>query len=187
MARHSTVLFAIVILSAGLITGQTTSESQKPGREKLNYFAGTWTVEVHMAAGAFGSRSFFGRENNEWISNGSLLVSRQEGDVGLNGGGLGVLGYNAQNKAYTYHVVKNTGETEDLKGTFEGRTWTWTSVETGSSSGRAKTRVTMQELSSTSYLLRVETSLEGREWSTVMEGKASKVVPRARQDVAFLR
>ena len=110
MARASTLVFAFVTLTAGLLTAQTRSSIDHSQRDKLNYFVGTWTVEVNMSNGAFGSRLFLSKKQNEWIPNGSLLVSRQEGEGDIGGGGLAVLGYNTHKNEYTYHVVKNAGK-----------------------------------------------------------------------------
>jgi hypothetical protein len=184
MTRVSAIAVAAIVVGASLAGAQTPSEIQKPGpaQQKLNYFAGTWRLEVHMKASPFGPRAFFATEHNEWMPGGLLLVSRQEGETPAVGG-LAVMGYNTQEKAYTYHVVKSTGEVEDLKGTLEDHTWTWT----GDGSGAAKTRLTIKEVSPVSYALKLETASEGRDWSTVMEGRATKALADARQDVAYRR
>ena len=167
--------------------GQTTSATEKSrAAEKLNYFAGTWRLEVQMKIGPLGSRAFVGTEHNEWMPGGLLLLSRQDGETAVASRGLAVLGYSAEEKAYTYHVVKDTGETEDLKGTLEDHTWTWTSFATAGKPG-PRSRLMIEEISPTSYRLKFETAPEGRDWSTVMDGNAVKILPHARQDVAFLR
>jgi len=114
-----------------------------------------------------------------------LLVSRQDGETAAASAGLAVMAYNTQEKSYTYHVVKDTGEAEDLRGSLAGDTWTWTSSPAAKQA--PESRLIVQEISPTSYTLKFETSREGRDWSTVMEGKAVKVATRTRQDVAFLR
>ena len=97
------------------------------------------------------------------------------------------MGYNTTKHVYTYHIVRTSGDTEGLQGTLDGRTWTWTSDEVQRSEPSLKTRITMQEISSTLYTLRVETSLPGGAWSTVMEGNARKMVSQPHRDVAFMR
>lgn len=181
---------AVLVVAIGMVSStaaQTISASEKSGAaEKLNYFAGSWALEVHMKIGPFGSRTFFGTEQNEWMPGGLLLVSRQGGETAVPSAGLAVLAYNAQAKAYTYHMVKDTGDTEELRGTLEDHTWTWTSFMTPGKQG-PQSRFIVQEISPTAYSLKFETSQEGRDWSTVMEGNAAKILRRARQDVAFLR
>src|SRR5215831_13148368 len=111
MAKAS-VLCVLVVLTAGFLTAQTDSES-KAAREKLNYFAGTWTVEMHMSAGALNSRKYVATEHNEWSPGHSLLVSKPEGDTAIPDGELGVMGYSPSKNVYTYHILKTSGDTED--------------------------------------------------------------------------
>lgn len=185
LTRVSEVLLAAVVVFSGIAVAQTTEKSAS-ALEKLNYFVGTWSLEVHMKVSPFGFRAFFGTEHNEWMPGGFLLVSRQDGETSAGASGLAVMAYNTQEKLYTYHVVKDTGEVEDLRGTFDGSTWTWRSpAATGKQTPQS--RLIVREISPTSYSLEFETSPEGRDWSTVMEGKAVKVTTRTRQDVAFLR
>jgi hypothetical protein len=184
LAKVSAVLLMGLVSS---FTAAQTSATEKSGAaEKLNYFVGTWSLEVHLKIGPLGSRAFFGTEHNEWMPGGLLLMSRQEGETAVPSAGLVVLAYNTQKKAYTYHVVKDTGDTEDLSGTLEDHRWTWTSFTTPGKQV-ARSRLIVQEISPTSYSLKFETAEEGHDWSTVMEGNAVKILPHARQDVAFLR
>jgi hypothetical protein len=185
MAKAS-VLCLLVVLSAGLLTAQTNSED-KVAREKLNYFAGTWNIEMHLSTGALNSRMYLATEHNEWSPGHSLLVSKPEGDTAIPEGGLAVMGYSPSKHVYTYHILKTSGDTEDLQGTVEDRTWTWLSEAVRTEREPAKTRITMREISPTSYILRVETFAASGEWSTVMEGTAKKVVVHSHQDIAFVR
>jgi hypothetical protein len=41
----------LVILTANFLTAQTGSEN-RPARERLNYFLGTWNIEMQMKTGA---------------------------------------------------------------------------------------------------------------------------------------
>jgi len=185
LTRVSGVLLAAVIVASGMAVAQATEKSAG-ALEKLNYFVGTWSLEVHMKISTFGSRAFFGTEHNEWMPGGFLLVSRQDAETAAGAGGLAVIAYNTQEKLYTYRVVKDTGDTEDLRGTLEDHTWTWTSLPGPGKQGQ-QSRFIVQEISPTSYSLKFETAEEGHDWSTVMEGNAAKIVTHARQDVAFLR
>jgi hypothetical protein len=180
MRKLLVIVFTVSMVAAIPLWAQTSAESQK-----LNYFAGTWRLEVHLIASAVGGKAFFGTEHNEWMPGGSLLLSRQEEESPITGGGLTVLAYDAQNKTYRYHQVKNSGESEDLRGTFENGIWTW--ITSAAANQARRTRLTMREISDTSYVLKLETASEGHDWSTVMEGKATKILRRTHQDVAFLR
>jgi len=189
MAKGVPTVLATILTGASLLAAQTVSENQKAvsAHDKLNFFAGTWNLEVRMKASPFVAKAFYGTEHNEWTPSGTLLISRQEGDAALTAGGLVVMAYDPQEKSYTYHVVKSTGDTEDLKGTLEGNIWTWTNDQPTAGSKAAKSRLTITELSPVSYFLKFETAADGVDWSTIMEGKANKVLPHAHQDVAFLR
>jgi|SRR5579872_909281 len=179
-------LCMLVILTANLLYAQTGSEN-KPAREKLNYFTGTWNVEMHMKTGALNSREYFATEHNEWAPDHSLLLSKPEADGALPEGGLAVMGYSSSKHVYTYHILKSTGDSEDLLGTAEHGTWTWQTDETRTGQESVRTRITMKEISQTSYTMRVETLPAGGRWFTIMEGTATKILPRSHQDVAFLR
>ena len=176
----------LLILTGNILTAQTSSEN-KPARERLNYFAGTWNVEMHMKSGALNSRVYFATEHNEWAPDHSLLLSKPEADRTLPEGGLAVMGYSSSKHTYMYHILKSTGDSEDLQGTVEDRTWTWLSDEVRTGGESTKTRITMKEISPTSYTLRIETLPAGGTWFTVMEGTAKKIVLHSHQDVAFLR
>jgi hypothetical protein len=180
------LLCTLVMLSTGILSAQTDSEN-KAARERLSYFAGTWNIEMHLKIGALNSRVYFATEHNEWTPGHSLLLSKPEGGATLPEGGLVVMGYSPSKQVYTYHVLKTSGDTEDLHGTVDDRTWTWMSDEGRTSGESAKTRITAKEISATSYTLRIETSATGAAWSTVMEGTAKKVLLHSHQDVAFMR
>lgn len=189
MARALAVLLLTMVTGTSLLFAQTSSETRKPepAQEKLNYFAGTWTLELHIKNSPLGSRIFFATEHNEWMPKSSLLLSRQEGDGTVPSGGLTVLAYNAEAKTYTYHVVTSTGEVQDLRGTLDGNTWSWTNDATASGSNAQKVRLIITELSSKSYGLKFETSTSGYDWFTVIEGEAHRAPGYPRQDVAFRR
>src|SRR5262252_1679912 len=101
MRRRFVVVLAVVAMGVSFLMAQTSSQSQPP-RERLNYFAGTWNIEIQMKTGALNSRAYFATEHNEWVPDHSLLLSRPEGDVTIPAGGLTVMGYNAAKNAYTY-------------------------------------------------------------------------------------
>lgn len=177
-----TVVLFIVITGTTLLSAQTPAES-----EQLNYFAGTWKLEIHLPQSPVNGKVFFGTEQNEWISGRSLLLSRQEEPNGSRETGVAVMAYDPSLKRYKYHQVKSTGDDEDLSGTFSDGTWTWTSIETPHTGKTARTRLVMKEISRESYSFTVESALNGQDWLIVMEGIATKIVRHAHQDVAFLR
>jgi len=172
----------VIVAGTTLLSAQTAPQS-----EKLNYFAGTWKLEIHVRQSPVSGRVFFGTEHNEWISGRSLLLSWPEEPNGFIGAGVAVMGYDAEAKTYKYHQLKNTGDDEDLSGTFSDGTWTWISIETPQSRRIVRTRLIMKEISRACYSFTVESAPNAQDWSIVMEGIATRIVPHAHQDVAFLR
>jgi hypothetical protein len=83
------------------------------------------------------------------------------------------LGYNPEDKVYTYDEFSSTGEHVSAKGTVEGDTWTWTSED--KMGGKVmKGRFTEKIVSPTSYDYKFEASIDGGDYTTFMEGKATK-------------
>lgn len=170
------VLVAMLVIAMA-ISAQAPPQTPKPGPEhkRLGYFGGNWTVEAEMKPSPFGpGGKITSKDHNEWMPGGFFLVSHSEfkGSMG-EGTELSVMGYNSDEKVYTYHAFNSMGEAEASNGTVDGDTWTWTSNE--KMGGKPmKGRFTIKELSSTSYTFRFETAPEGGDWSTIMEGKATK-------------
>ena len=88
------------------------------------------------------------------------------------GTGLAVMGYNADQKKYTYHEFNSMGEAEAATGTVDGDTWAWTD-ENMMNGNVVHGRYTMKILSPTSYTFKYEVSQDGN-WITVMDGKTTK-------------
>jgi hypothetical protein len=104
-----------------------------------------------------------------------FLVNHSDMDFGSMGKGkeLAVMGYDSDNKVYTYTAFNSMGEAEKSTGTVNGDTWTWTSDEhVGGMT--MKGRFTMKVLSPTSYTMKFELSPDGTKWATAMEGTATK-------------
>jgi hypothetical protein len=114
-------------------------------------------------------------EHNEWMDGGFFLVSHidfKSNGMG-NGTGLSFLGYNPNDKVYTYDGFNSMGEAEHAKGTLDGDTWTFTAEE--KMNGQTmNARFTMKQLTPTSYNFKFEMAPTGGDFTTVMEGKATK-------------
>ncbi len=174
MKRAGMILGVALMLAAGAM-GQM--EAPKPGPElkKLDVFVGPWTLEGNMKPGMMGpGGSMTENEKCEWMEGGFYLVCRSEYKSAMGDGvGLSVMGYSAEDKAYTYREFDSFGEFDDSRGTFDGDTWTWTSNEKMNGM-TMKGRFTMKMTSATSYTFTFEMSQDGTKWSTVMDGKATK-------------
>jgi hypothetical protein len=150
----------------------------KPGPEhqKLNYFVGNWTSEADMKPSPMGpGGKITVSEDSQWMEGGFFVVIRstfKSAEMG-NGSGIAFLGYDPQEKVYTYDAFNSVGQSDHAKGTVDGDTWTWRSdVKMGPQT--MKGRYTMKILSPTSYSYKFEMSPDGTKWDQVMEGKDTK-------------
>jgi len=147
-----------------------------PELKRLDYFAGTWTLEGKMKAGSIGPGGRMTEtDRNQWMEGGFFLIVRSEFTVDGIGAGTGVayLGYDSHEKVYTYDEFNTTGEAIHSKGTADGDTWTW-SGERKTSGEITKTRWTVKIVSPTAYDFKFGISQDGATWNTVVEGKATK-------------
>jgi hypothetical protein len=83
------------------------------------------------------------------------------------------MGYDSNDKMYTYDSFNTLGEADHAKGNVDGDTWTWQS-ETRMGSQSIKGRLTIKVLSATVYNFKFEMSPDGITWNTVLEGKDTK-------------
>lgn len=167
-AKNTLLLFFSLALSA-----VTFAQAPKLGPEhkKLDYFAGTWTLDGDMKApGMSGKMSE--TEKCEWMEGNFFLVCHTQFTSGMgDGSGLAVMGF--YDGTYTYREFNSWGEFDDSRGSVDGDTWTWTSDEKMGDKPM-KGRFTMKIVSPTSYNFTFEMSDDGTKWMTVMDGKATK-------------
>jgi hypothetical protein len=164
----------ILLLS---VLGLAQMEMPKPGPEhkKLDMFVGSWTLEGDMKPSSMGpGGKMTETENCQWMEGDFFLVCHTDfkGTMG-SGTGLSIMGYSTDDKAYTYREFNSWGEFDDSRGSVEGDTWTWTSDEKMGGTAM-KGRFTMKITSPTAYNFSFEMSQDGKTWSNVMDGKATK-------------
>ena len=170
--------FAIVIvLTTNQLDAQMAPATPAPELKKLDFLAGDWTDEGTMTMGPPGTPStkWTMTTHAEWMEGNFFLVEHDDADLGSMGKSteLAILGYDSDKKMYTYHAFSSTGEAGSSTGTVDGDSWTWLSTE--HFGGKAmKGRYTMKVLSPTSYTMKYELSQDGANWTTAMEGKATK-------------
>jgi len=174
MKRAGMILAAAWILA---VAAMAQTQPPKPGPElkKLDMFVGTWTLSGDMKPGMMGpGGSMTENEKCEWMEGGFYLVCHSDYKSSMgNGVGLSVMGYSADDKAYTYREFNSFGEFDDSRGTLDGDTWTWTSDEKMGGM-TMKGRFTIKMTSATSYNFVFDMSQDGTKWATVMDGKATK-------------
>lgn len=173
--RRVGMIAATALVLGSLAMGQT--EAPKPGPElkKLDVFVGSWTLDGNMKPGMMGpGGSMTESEKCDWMEGGFYLVCHSDYKSSMgNGVGLSVMGYSAEDKAYTYREFNSFGEFDDSRGRLDGDTWTWTSDEKMGGM-TMKGKFTMKMTSATTYDFNFDMSQDGSKWSTVMDGKATK-------------
>jgi hypothetical protein len=180
MKGSLTALALFAVLSAAGVESATAQAGQpKPGPEhkRLGFFVGTWTTEGELKPGPMGpGGKFTGVDTCEWFEGGFSVICRSEGRMPSGPSkSLGILGYSAEEKAYTYYGVDNTAMTmvSVPRGTLKGNTWTYT--DEGAMGGESfKTRVTIKELSPTSQSFLMEMQGPDGKWMPVMESRGTK-------------
>jgi Protein of unknown function (DUF1579) len=179
MRKRIRVLVAFGVVSAvGVQVG--TAQAPKPGPEhqKLGYFVGKWKVEGEMKPGPMGpGGKMSSTDTCEWFEGGFSVVCRAEGQTPAGPSkALGILGYNTEQKVYTYYGVDNTMMTMPSvpKGTRKGDTWTYT--DEGTMGGKKfQTRVVIKEVSPTEHTFKMDMAGPDGKWMPMMESKSTKV------------
>jgi hypothetical protein len=171
------ILVSVLVLFSAVAWAQM---APKPGAEvkKLDYFVGSWTVDGTVAAGPWGAGGkFSSTDTTEWMP-GSFFIEghvdfKMPPEVGGEGKAISYMGYDTDENVYTYDEFNSQGRREVSKGTVSGDTWTWTSTQTYSGQ-EIKQKMTIKVLTPTSYNMKFEISMDGTNWMTFMEGKATK-------------
>ena len=182
MKRTLAVALVAVWVLAQAMSAQAPPQMPKPGPEhkRIGYFVGNWEGEGDAKQGPLGpAGKYTFTEHNEWFPGGFFLLAHADGKGPMGGpmGGevksLGVMGYNSEEKVHTYDAFNSIGMAMYAKGTVEGDTWTLTS-ESKMGGMPIKARFIIKELSPTSCSVKLESSMDGQTWSTIMEGKLTK-------------
>src|SRR5882724_1256180 len=174
-----TVCAAIALLGSELTSAQEPG-APKPGPEnqRLKYFVGHWSTEGEMKPGAMGPGGKFTQTSKcTWFEGQFTVVCDTEGKSPAGPSkGIDILGYSAEERAYTYYGVDNSGMTMTTvpRGTVQGDTWTYND-ESMMGGKKVKTRVTIKEMPPSAYTLKMDTQGADGKWTTVMESKSTKI------------
>jgi hypothetical protein len=174
--KASSVLLLAILIAA---TTAFAQDMPKPGPEhaKLDYFTGHWISEGDVKAGPMGPGGKFHAEDHaEWMDGRYFLVLHSK----FTGGGMpaGVstayMGWDANDKVYTYDEFNSTGEAIHSKGTFDGTNWVWTN-EMKMGPQTMKGRFSVKIVSGTTYNYKFEMSDDGgANWKLIMDGTETK-------------
>ena len=177
MKTRPGILVPMTLLLGIASSARAQSDAPKPAPElrKLDYFVGTWTAEGVIKPGPMGTGGkFTGTNRVEWMDGGFFLVTHSEFNGAMGKGTeTAYMGWDGDDKAYTYDSFNSMGEADHARGRLDGDTWTWLS-ETRIGTQTMKGRLTQKVRSATAYDFKFETSPDGRTWTTVLEGKDTK-------------
>jgi uncharacterized protein DUF1579 len=181
LALITVVVFAA--LSAVAAAQAPAAPKPAPELQKVQYLAGNWTSVANVKPSPYGpGGKFIATDHFEWMPGGFYLVNHSKGS----GGGMGsittlaIMGYDAEEKVYTYDEYNSNGEVDHSKGTIAGDTWTWTN--TSKMNGQTlRGRFTMKIVSPTVYTFTFEMAPAGADFTTVLEGKATKTTGAAKK------
>jgi len=177
MKKHFAILSCMTLLLGIALLARAKMELPQPAPElkKLDYFTGTWIAEGEVKPGPMGpGGKFTGTNRVEWMEGGFFLVTHSEFN-GAMGKGMetAYMGYDSNDKMYTYDSFNTLGEADHAKGNVNGNTWIWDS-ETRMGPETMKGRLTIKAISATAYNFKFEMSPDGTTWNTVLEGKDTK-------------
>lgn len=177
MKTRFPVLTCMTLLLGIGLSARAEMEIPKPAPElkKLGYFVGTWTAQGEIRPGPLGPGGKFTATNDvQWMGGGFFLVTHSEFNGAMGKGTeTSYMGYDSNERMYTYDSFNTLGEASHARGNLDGDTWTWQS-ETRVGSQTMKGRLTIKVLSATAYDFRFDVSPDGTAWNTVLEGKDTK-------------
>jgi hypothetical protein len=184
--RFRAVAAILLSLSAAAAIGQEQKPDQKPSGpppppevEKLGYFIGPWASAGQMKESPLGAAGATkGRAVCRWMP-GRFFV----GCMAESRGPMGaiqtetMMGYDAEKKVYSSWTFNSNGTVETATGTLDNGTWTWAS-ETKLGGKKVKSRYVVKDTAPESYSYRWETSPNGKTWTALLEGQATKSASR---------
>src|ERR1035437_9639209 len=127
MKRTSVLSISILLITAAAFA-QMGPPKPAPELKKLDYFLGAWTSDGDAKPGPMGPGGKFTESGHgEWMDGGFFLVIRSDFKGGAMGNSTGTayMGYDPQEKVYTYDAFSSLGENIHSKGTLDGDTWNW--------------------------------------------------------------
>jgi hypothetical protein len=167
----------VTLAGLGVASAQAPPPQPGPEHEKLGSFVGTWASEGTMSPSPFGPGGrMTSVDTCEWFEGRFAVVCRYEGKGPMGPmKGLGIMGYSADQKVYTYYGLDNSPMTMTsvARGTLHGDTWSYTDESTFGGQ-KVTSRYTMQFALPDAYSFRWEMQGPDGRWTTVAEGKATK-------------
>jgi uncharacterized protein DUF1579 len=172
-------LILLFLVPSNAFGQEQSAQSPQPGPEvqKLAYYVGTWKGEGESKASPFGSGGKLSSSQTcEWFDGRFQVMCRGE-ETGPSGKRkfLNIIAYDQEKRAYTEYSISSFGESEyDKDGSYVGDKLTFL-MDVDAGGKPAKLRYTEVHLSANLYTYQAEASLGGGTWTTIGEGKITKV------------
>jgi hypothetical protein len=148
-----------------------------PETERLAFFVGKWRTSGEMKETPFGpAGKFTATESCQWFSGKFSLVCKSKGK-GPSGPteGLGIMGYNAEEKVYVYYGIDNSpmAMTTVPRGSFSDDAWTYED-ESRMGGQLVKSRYVMRKTGKNSYTSAWSILGADGQWKTCMEATSTR-------------
>jgi hypothetical protein len=173
------IAIACALVLGSLNVARADDKGPVPGleNERLGFFVGKWKTTGEMKATPFGpGGKFTAKESCEWFSGKFSLVCKSKGK-GPTGPteGLGIIGYNGEEKVYVYYGIDNTpmAMTTVPRGTFADDAWTYED-ESRMGGQVVKSRYVMRMTGKRSYTSAWSILGADGQWKTVMEATSMR-------------
>lgn len=174
-ARLATTL---LVVCSGIAAAQAPAGAPMPGPEhkRLSYFVGKWTSEGEVKANPFmPAGKMTSADTCEWFEGNFAVVCKYEGTSPMGPTkGLGIMGYSAEEKAYTYYGLDNSPMVMSSvpRGTLQGSTWVYQD-ESKMGGKMLKSRYSITEMGPNAYSFKWE-MMGDAGWQTIIDGKSTK-------------
>jgi len=176
-------IIALVLSTFAL--AQAPMQNAAPGltlqHQAMSFFLGDWTASgTSKISPKTPGAPFTLQEHGEFVTDGYFLETKTslKGPLGTVNSQR-VMGYNVEDKVYTYNVYNSLGEHQVALGHLNGNTWVW-NAEEKLNGVVVKGRYTIVETGPNTFTFKSEVAdPKGGGWATVMEGTATRVAPPA--------
>jgi uncharacterized protein DUF1579 len=179
MNRIAVLLLLLGAFAVAQAPQQPSPSGILPQHQAMGYFLGDWTASgTARISPKAPATPFTLKEHGEWVNDGYFLETKSsmKGALGTVNS-VRVMGYNVEDKVYTYNVYNSLGEHQVALGHLSGNTWTWESEEK-LNGVVVKGRYTLSMNNPNSFDFKSEVADPRGGWVTVMEGKANRVSAR---------
>ena len=161
-------VLAVVFASQPVTAQPQPSEQHK----RLQFFVGDWKIEGEEKASPSGpAAKSTATEHCEWFEGHFHVLCRADvTEPGRKSKELVVLGYDSEAAVYTRYNIGSDGQGALATARLEGKMWQWQGGAKG-----MQVRFPWTETSADSYDFEVEMSNDGKPFTQVLRGKATRV------------